>query len=495
MHSFFLCILQNHDSLKTPAYSSTCTNCTDSLSETDVTGAEMSLVVRVSICLNSSAKKGSAQAVVTAAPKTEAILTAAANKLRLKKKEVAKARLFIWQSGYELPRGEDDGVAGRVHNGDLIAVSLGEPYQGPGTDSRRDGEIEAVASGSRLQARPARWLRWEARLHAAGSLGVIEWCDAGTMNASLGRMSTLLEHPTLCAAEAGRVVSTEEQRTLPSSKYEGHNLYAHTLREFERLASEAGAGSHASPAESAFLALWRTNGAPEVLICYVAGAEKTLRHELCHARFALDGAYRGVLLDAWETRWSGTLGRWMRDLGYHHTRHADEFGAYVLTEPASFWRGRVPADEVRALRGALCADAERGDGGRTEGSGGGNDSGRGSGETCGDVSGWVVAPWEALPVSAAVAAIEISSWWGAAGGGDSMQGAGQAEVPPPPQGEGGAGPPVDLGLGLGEPAAAPAVEPAAAPAAAPAADVSDSHADSGRAIATLPSCSSSPPAR
>ena len=39
----------------------------------------------------------------------------------------------------------------------------------------------------------------------------------------------------------------------------------------------------------------------------------------------------------------------MGDLGYHASRHADEFAAYVLTEPSSFWRGRLSPQELRSL--------------------------------------------------------------------------------------------------------------------------------------------------
>ena len=55
----------------------------------------------------------------------------------------------------------------------------------------------------------------------------------------------------------------------------------------------------------------------------------------------------------WCTAWEPRLSKWMADLGYHHSRHADEFGAYLLTEPASFWRGRIRAEELRAVRDEL----------------------------------------------------------------------------------------------------------------------------------------------
>ena len=54
--------------------------------------------LRVSVCLNAGPQKGHPQCSLVAPPSTEAILTAAANKLRLKKKEIGRARLFVWRA-------------------------------------------------------------------------------------------------------------------------------------------------------------------------------------------------------------------------------------------------------------------------------------------------------------------------------------------------------------------------------------------------------------
>ena len=317
--------------------------------------------VRVGVCLNAGPRRGQAEAVVLAAPEAEAILAAAANKLRLKKKDVSRAQLYVWSSGTQLAR-DGSSVVGSVRNGDLIAITVGEPYLGPVRSSSSGGSVRgtgddgsAGAGSSAGSSLPGMWLRWEAR-PLAGSFAVVEWSDARAMNSTLGRMSTLLEHPTLCGLATARVVSHAEQRTLPSASYLGHNLYAALLLEFERLVDqqpEADELIAASPAERDFLTLWRRHGAPEVVVSYVAGERETLRHELCHARFALDTAYRAALTRLWEAEWSGRLSRWLRDLGYHPSRHADEFGAYVLTEPHTFWRGRVSVEELQVLRGRL----------------------------------------------------------------------------------------------------------------------------------------------
>ena len=97
--------------------------------------------VRLSVCLNAGPKKGAPAAALLVPLQTEAVLAAASNKLRLKKKEVARARLFVWRTGVELPRGGEL-EAGRVRNDDLIAISLGEPYAGPCKAEMKDGAVE-----------------------------------------------------------------------------------------------------------------------------------------------------------------------------------------------------------------------------------------------------------------------------------------------------------------------------------------------------------------
>ncbi|KAL1504898.1 hypothetical protein AB1Y20_008667 [Prymnesium parvum] len=329
--------------------------------------------VRLSLCLNAGPKQGQTQAAVAVLPEGAQLAQIAANKLRLKKKDAARLRLFVWGSGLELPT--DASLSGLLRDDDAVAVSLGEPYAGPRAKPSSGGASSAAArEGGDLRIR-----RWSARSEA---FAVVEWEEASAMNRCLGRMSTLLEHPTKCAAESGRIVSVEEQQSLPSNQYEGHNLYAETFLAFEALASasaprsggggeadegvrEGGASPDAecaaappaaafghgelTPAESAFLARWRANGAPAVVISYVSGAAATLQHELCHARYALEPAYREACDAAWAAH-AAAMHKWMQALGYHCSRHADEFGAYLLTEPPSFWRGRLTPEEVLRLR-------------------------------------------------------------------------------------------------------------------------------------------------
>ena len=261
---------------------------------------------RISLCMNSGPRQGQSQAtVVLSAPDADALVQAAANKLRLKKKDLPRVRLFVWGAGVELLRGK---VLEGLSNGDLVAVSLGEPYSGPVRASalRRantaDPDTESSEKGA--NSRAALWTK-----HSP-SLVVVEWPDATLMNGSLGRFSTLLEHPKLCALETRRVVSLEEQERLPSSSYKGHNLYADLINLFLELAPDA------SERELTFVRQWSKLGSPDVVISYVVGALPTLTHELCHARYALEPAYKVACDEAWASL-TERLSKWMRDLGYH----------------------------------------------------------------------------------------------------------------------------------------------------------------------------------
>ena len=95
------------------------------------------MAIRVSFCCNAGPRAGVAHsAVLVADLSTEALIATASNKLRLKKKDVVVARLFLWckdaRSGTELPR---HGTCTSIRNGDVIAISLGEPYGGPKANS------------------------------------------------------------------------------------------------------------------------------------------------------------------------------------------------------------------------------------------------------------------------------------------------------------------------------------------------------------------------
>lgn len=316
-------------------------------------------MIRLSVTFNTGPQAGRALAVATVQPHGEALLQLASNKLRLKKREAERARLFVWGRGVEVPRAGD--VRALVANGEMIAVSLGEEYAGG-----------CGPAAPPCAASPPADMRWSS---PRPGLELVEWADADRMNRALGRMSTLLEHPLHCALESRGLVGVRAQRGLPSSRYLGHNLYAATFSEFERraaaearLGAEAGggpadaggAGEPGAPGmtsdEARFLEAWRARGCAEVVVSFVSGAAGTLSHELCHARYALEPSYRHAAEALWAEH-AGRLGGWMRDLGYHASRHADEFCAYLLTEPAAFWRGRLNAADVRHARALLPAGA------------------------------------------------------------------------------------------------------------------------------------------
>ena len=83
-------------------------------------------MIRVSFCENAGPKAGVVKAAALCKPSTDELLKVAANKLRLKKAEALRARLFVWNSGFELPRGDSVELC----NDTVIAISLGEDYAG-----------------------------------------------------------------------------------------------------------------------------------------------------------------------------------------------------------------------------------------------------------------------------------------------------------------------------------------------------------------------------
>ena len=299
--------------------------------------------LRLSFCLNAGPKQGAVLAAAVVKAERAALVQVATNKLKLKKKQTAGMRLFLWKAGTELPH--DRPLAGLVQNDDVIAVSFGEVYAGGARSPALDAPAADV--GAAPSSAADGW-----HLLSPGKLAVVRWRDATVMNRSLGRMSTLLEHPSFCAAVTGVVVDLDTQRCLPSSSYLGHNLYAETFASFESLVGTA------SEDELHFLRRWREHGEAQVVISFVAGARDTLAHEVCHACYALADTYRAAADAAWE-KWRSALTKWMGDLGYHPSRHADEFAAYLLTEPPTFWRGRLSPQDLRSLRLAL-AEARSG---------------------------------------------------------------------------------------------------------------------------------------
>lgn len=311
-------------------------------------------MLRLSLARNSGKNAGVPVGVVLIEPTAEALRRAAAAKLRLKGKEVAAMRVFALRSGEELPL--HGPVAGTVGNGEVVVISGGEPFfkrcagpepREPSTPVGLLPPPEARATpplakgGEKATPLPPGVAAWH--VHSA-AFHRVEWATAAEMNEALGRLATMHEH----AVHAGTLVPVAVQHQLPSQRYEGHNLYAHVFE-------SALAVEHLLTApEAAFIATWRLMAAPRVVIAHVVGARDALRHELFHVAFALLPTFRQEAEDIWD-EWRPRLAKWMRDLGYHDSRHADEFAAYILTEAPGFWRGRVTAEDIRAVRGRFQA--------------------------------------------------------------------------------------------------------------------------------------------
>jgi len=114
-----------------------------------LSGGEGRGMIRVSFCLNAGPRAGVVQAAALSKPAADELLKVAGNKLRLKKGEVARARLFVWGSGRELAQG----VAAKLPNDTIIAVSLGEDYAGSVAGGASAADCDAGAEG--CDVRPA----------------------------------------------------------------------------------------------------------------------------------------------------------------------------------------------------------------------------------------------------------------------------------------------------------------------------------------------------
>ena len=150
-----------------------------------LSGGEGRGMIRVSFCLNAGPRAGVVQAAALSKPAADELLKVAGNKLRLKKGEVARARLFVWGSGHELAQG----VAANLLNDTIIAVSLGEDYAGSvaaGGAGAADCDAGAEGCDSRREAA-------EAHARNEGAVAAPVVCgrdDTGRFFASLDELWT-----------------------------------------------------------------------------------------------------------------------------------------------------------------------------------------------------------------------------------------------------------------------------------------------------------------
>ena len=162
--------------------------------------------------MNAGPKKGIVAAAAVTTPDFESLLDVAANKLRLKKKDAKASRLFVWNSGLEVRRGEaGDGL----RDGDIIAVSLGEEYSGKVRKPPPDGrpsDCPAHAAGTKSLTDWEKLSNWQQAVTASRSQSV---AAIARPPLELGRPSpgaapdiaSIASHlGMLCAAQQRRVV-------------------------------------------------------------------------------------------------------------------------------------------------------------------------------------------------------------------------------------------------------------------------------------------------
>lgn len=104
--------------------------------------------LRLSLGHNSGPRAGQPLGAAIIEPTWPALLQAAANKLRLKKKEVIAARMFVWRTGAEVPRDSMD-VRSVVSDGELVVIAHGgEPFAGKSAGSAGGRAPSSKGSGA-----------------------------------------------------------------------------------------------------------------------------------------------------------------------------------------------------------------------------------------------------------------------------------------------------------------------------------------------------------
>ena len=120
----------------------------------------------MSFCMNAGPQRGVVQSAALVPCCAVALLRVAANKLRLRRKEAERARCFVWRTGDEVRRDASaDRVACLIHDGAVLAISLGEDYSGT---PRKHPEVAAAATAAGAGAGAA----------AAAAAAAAAWSDA-----------------------------------------------------------------------------------------------------------------------------------------------------------------------------------------------------------------------------------------------------------------------------------------------------------------------------
>ena len=304
---------------------------------------------RVSFCMNAGPQRGVVQSAALVPCCAVALLRVAANKLRLKRKEAERARCFVWHTGDEVRRDASDGrVACLVHDGAVLAISLGEDYSGT---PRKPPEVAAPppAAGAATGAAAAAW---SADAPADPDRGQGASAASDQPVAGLGGIARLLAslaHPSVIVmVGAGMSVSAG----IPDFRTPGTGLYDN-LQEYDL-----------PYAEAIFdIRYFHRNPAPFYRLCrdmWPGSYDPTPAHyfvRLLHDKGVLLRCYTQNI-DSLETA-AGLPSELLV------AAHGNFDTASVCVPPArrrdsGFGSDRAPTVAVAELRGALQAEGEEG---------------------------------------------------------------------------------------------------------------------------------------
>lgn len=112
-----------------------------------------------------------------------------------------------------------------------------------------------------------------------------------------------------------------------------------------------------------------SSGKVKYVVGFVKGDVHTFNHEMCHARYFVDAAYKQRQLDAWHGFSDAQrlhITKFLTKLGYDACVHIDEFQAYNNTEARNFWGIELPPPPSPAP-GSPAAAAAGGGGGKGNG--------------------------------------------------------------------------------------------------------------------------------
>lgn len=168
----------------------------------------------------------------------------------------------------------------------------------------------------------------------------IKYNDVYEMNGVMARFSCFLEDPVW----KGKVLGWDkfERLDVMGKRYVGHNMSVEDM----------GRVYHALPDLSREeKMIYKRAQKYRYLIAYVN--DEDLAHEMQHAKYYLNLDYRKRVERVWLRMDGGLRGgieRFLSGLGYNETVYMDEFQAYLMTEPASFFRMKKHNRELTQIK-------------------------------------------------------------------------------------------------------------------------------------------------